>query len=577
MKPTMYLSILSDGSSSIHVRCSKSDKEEVKLAGNGSGRWNRQQRVWVFPADPVVVQSLRQHLPDIEVSNGIEQWLESLIERQNQILSALMNTALLSTEDKLYPFQRSAVRVLDAAGSLILGDEMGLGKTPISCSAIKYIGANRILIICPSQVKWSWVEHLETWAGITKPFLIEASKINSKRANIIWEEREIQILKVLKKKTFVIIMGFEMMKKYIKILLNAEYDLIIFDEAHRLKNRNAAVSKTALELTEKSKRNWLLTGTPVRNRHDDLFVLLSIVARSRFTDYWDFVNLYMDYFHNRYNQVEILGLLDEEAFNSMVSAYMLRRKKDEVMPELPAKIYTDLKIPLLPEQEEIYRTMEEEFCLYVHELTDFGEQFINVINAPNAITQLIRLRQICLAPSLLGYKDAKSAKLEVLADLLADLHEQGQRTIIFTYFRKFIKEVAFIIENIGARFAIIEGGQTANVRYRIQETLKDGNLDMVIGTAQSMGEGMNLQSATTAVFCDIDWVPANNYQAEDRIHRSGIKTSPNIIRLYHPNTVESDIWATCERKSKIIDEAIGSAEIIRQMMLRKKSPMKTAF
>jgi len=84
-----------------------------------------------------------------------------------------------------------------------------------------------------------------------------------------------------------------------------------------------------------------------------------------------------------------------------------------------------------------------------------------------------------------------------------------------------------------------------------------------------MGEGMNLQAAGTAIFCDLDWVPANNLQAEDRIHRGDIKKSPNIVRLYHPKTVDEDIWATCARKDDLIDEAIGSAETIRNMLLRR--------
>jgi len=553
----------------LYVGCSKTDKEKVKEASKGSARWNGKSKLWVLPADPLMVKRLKEYLPNIEINSNTEEWLNQIVERQKALNDAVVNNTPLNEGNKLYPFQCAAVRALIIAGSLILGDEMGLGKTPVGCSAIKLSGAKKIIIICPNQVKWSWVEHLREWAGINEAYLVEANKTISSEAVVIWKEREAHISRILQKDNFVMIMGFEMMKKYINNLTYGKYDLIIYDEAHRLKNRNAIVTKRAKQLSACSQRSWLLTGTPVRNRPDDLFTLLSIVDPKRFSDYWDFVNLHMHCYHE-YNHVVLGGVADAEVFNSMISAYMVRRTKAEVMPELPEKIYTTLKIPLLPEQEELYRTMEEEFIVSIRNEMIDGTYENVILSASNTLAMMMRLRQICLSPSLLGDKITESAKIELLKELLDDLHQQEQKTIIFTYFRSFIPEVEEILKNIGVNYGVIKGGQSPKARHQLQLALKSGEIEMIVGTAQSMGEGMNLQAATTAVFCDYDWVPANNQQAEDRIHRSGIKDSPNIISLYHPNTIEEDILVTCSQKKGLIEESIGQTETMRAMLLRHK-------
>jgi len=224
---------------------------------------------------------------------------------------------------------------------------------------------------------------------------------------------------------------------------------------------------------------------------------------------------------------------------------------------------------MLDDQLEVYQQMEKDLCVYIENETEAGTSIEQLISAPNTVAQLIRLRQICLSPALIQ-SQAGSAKIEHLQDLLCDLHDQQEKVVIFTYFRGFLMLIEQVLDNLGIKYGTIVGGQTAQARYDVQQKLTDGTYSMVVGTAQSMGEGMNLDAAGTAIFTDIDWVPANNEQAEDRLHRGTTKTSPNIIRLIHPGTVESDIWLTCSRKEKVINETIGSAEVIRQMILRRK-------
>jgi SNF2 family DNA or RNA helicase len=551
------------------VRAPYALKDTVKAAGCGTARWSSRDKAWTMPPDPLIVKRLSEFIPGIVIDPSLNEYLQELMNRQEKLYKASIITEPISPNDKLWKFQRAGVRVMEAAGSIILGDEMGLGKTPTSCSAIDYIGAAKVIIVCPSQVKWAWVDHLKDWGNRENPFILESRNVSADNAQVIYRNREAQLTDLIESPEFVLIMGYEMMRKYSRLLSSADYDVLVFDEAHRIKNRKALVTQAAMRIAKSSARTWLLTGTPARNKYDDLFTLLSIIDPIRFSSYWNFVNVYMETVSNLFGGTDIVGLRNTEEFNSMISVYMLRRTKQEVLPDLPDKIYTDYKLFLNPEQEDIYKQMEDSMIVAFRQELEEGKSMESVVHAPNTVAQIIRLRQICLNPALIDGPDT-SAKLDMLSDLVEEIIQENQRLVIFTCFKGFLNCIEEMLSNRGLKYGIISGDISSKNRYKVQQALTEGEIDIVAGTIQSMGEGMNLQAASTAVFCDIDWVPANNMQAEDRIHRGDIKTAPNIIRLYHPDTVESDIWATCRRKEAIVDRAIGSAETIRRLILRRE-------
>jgi len=572
MKQTLLLQRDTKGNAKrFAIRCNFEDKERVKKAGSGSARWSKTDKMWTVPPDPVILKRLIHIFPNAFIAPELQEYLDALYEKQQQIYLSTDTDEPIRPDSKLFPFQNSSVRVLDAAGSIILGHNMGLGKTPIACSALDYIGAKRVLIVCPSSVKWSWVDHLVEWAERTDLYVLESRSLKRYNASIIYSKRDDALVGLFtEEETSVVLMSYDMMRIHIETLIAFDYDVVIFDEAHRLKNRKAKSTEAAMRLCQSCAHKWLLTGTPIRNHYTDIYTLLSMIDPIRFSSYWNFVNTYLETVPNIFGGTDIIGLKSEEEFNSMLSVYMYKLTKEEVLKDLPPKIYTDLKLPMNEAQAKMYRDMETQMMVAIHKELEEGVQISKVISAPNTIAQIIRLRQICLSPALIGGPE-DSAKIDAIYDLLKDLLEAEEQIVIFTYFREFLKYVAGLLDSIGIPYGQIVGGQSSTDRYEVQKALTSGEYPIVIGTAQSMGEGMNLQAASTAIFCDIDWVPANNEQAEDRIHRGEIKKSPNIIRLKHPDTIETDIWATCRRKEEIKDNAIGSVETIRNLILRKET------
>lgn len=553
------------------IRCNFSDKERVKKAGSGTARWSKTDKVWTIPPDPVILKRILQMLPDAEMDEDLQGYINDLYNKQQQIYLATDMNEPISKDSNLFEYQNRSVRVLDTAGSLILGHRMGLGKTPIACVAVDYTCSKKVLVVSPSSVKWSWVDHMRDWAGRNDLYVLESNSTKNDSAKVIAVKREQVLTELLDElDEFVLIMSYDMMRIHKDLLCSNDYDVIIFDEAHRLKNRKAVTTQAAHQLCKQVNRKWLLTGTPVRNEYSDLFSLLSMVEPTRFSSYWNFVNTYLETVPNLYGGTDIVGLKNEEEFNAMMSVYMYRLTQEDVYDELPETIYKDIRIPMRKKQQSVYNEMEEELLVAFDQELEEGKTISQIVSAPNTVAQLMRLRQICLSPFLIG-GPAESAKLKMLEDLVEDLLEEEQKFIIFSYFKGFIDVVGEMLDHRGLKYGEIVGGQSPSARHQVQKDFTEGGFDIIIGTAQSMGEGMNLQAANVAIFTDIDWVPANNEQAEHRIgHRGGVKKeAPTIIRLYHPGSVEADIWATCDRKEGVIDQSIGTVETIRAMMLRR--------
>lgn len=552
------------------IKCDREHNHLVKMASFGTATWLKSERGFSCPLEPVIARRIIDVLPGIEVEPEVNSWAEGLYQSQVTALASTNDSSPL-TDKPLVPFQMASVRFLATVKRAIMGHEMGTGKTPISCVALDYVNAAKVLIVCPNSVKWSWVDHLRLWGSERKLYVLEstAAPDGDLGATIISgtrDRRDDALSKVLTQQSeCVILLNYTQLRMHSKSLAAYDYDVVIADEAHRVSNRKAQQTEAFHKVTLNAEYVWMLTGTPVRNNYADLYAMFSVCDPTRFGSYWNFIKIHMQSVPGIYGGVEIIGLRDPAGFNSILSTFMYRVTKKDAMPHLPEKLYLDYRLTMLPEQHKLYRQMEEEFLITIEKELADGETLKNIIRAPNVAAQLIRLRQICLTPEILE-GPSSSAKIEALRDLLEDL---DGRFIIFTCFRRFLPFVKNLLHELGVPFGEIVGGQSSVERAGVEKALNDGKIRGIIGTIQSMGEGLNLQAASTAIFCDVDWVPAVNAQAEDRIHRGGITESPTIIRLFHPGTVEADIRSTCARKSKIIEETTGQVEVIRQMLLRR--------
>ena len=541
----------------------------------GVANYNFRTKEWRMAPDPLFYRNLKQYIPEFKETPDVTKFMHELKCRRDELANAIKNGSPIEENDKLWGHtQRSSVRFLLAGQRVILAHDMGIGKTVIACSALKYANVKRVIVICPDSVKWSWVDHLKEWTDFSSSdiAIVESSikkhKLTQMNEIVVTgnkEERQQQLIRQCKKNTIVIVINYDMVRTHGELLARYNWDVVILDEAHRVKNRKAKQTKASVQVCNQSKYVWSITGTPVKNNPAEIWQLLNICDPLRFSSYWNFVNYHFDTTITPYQTTQIIGLKNPNEFNSMLSNYMYRITKEEALPDLPPKIYQDIELQLNPQQYDVYKQMEEDFIIEITKQLEDGKTIQDILVAKKVVSQLIRLRQICLNPAILGSVN-DSAKLDALNELIDDLNGQF---ILYSCFRSFIPYLEKMLQAKKISYGVIQGGQSARERMDIQEALTAGKIQAVIGTIQSMGEGMNLQAASTAIFCDIDWVPAVNKQAEDRIHRAGVKTSPVIVRLYHPGTVDADIRRTCERKERAIDSTVGQVEVIREMLLRE--------
>jgi len=557
------------------ARVPSSLKDYIKRVANGAFTYSKAVGGWTAPFEPKLIGMVEERfadLEDVKFTPRLTAYLKKLKSTQEQIIGSPLKCDPLFPDDSLMEFQRGSVRFLSTAKKCVLTHDMGLGKTVIACRAIQYNNIRKAIIIAPNSVKWAWVDHLYEWADWQDPvYVVDTKKIDDNRFTLITgnkQNREAQIGDfVFNQGEGILVMNYEQARIHGDLLQRGLYDALIIDEAHRIKGRQAQRTKIITNIAKQAAYVWMLTGTLIRNNYDDPYTLLHICDDTRFSGYWNFVKAHLSTSVNVFGGMDIIGMRNAEAYQRMLSVYTYGKKKKEVMPQLPPKIYHEIPLPMNKDQREKYKEMEDTFLV---ELQSLGaEDNPELLAADSVATQLLRLRQLCLWPGMVDVAGS-SAKLDYLEDLFKELMEEGRTFLVFTWFRGFAEAVNNLLLELDIPSGMIIGGQDSSERHETVTALNDGRIRAITGTIGSMGEGLNLQKANTVVFTDQDWVPANNSQAEDRVHRANTVKSPQIIKIYHPFSVEEDVRAVCARKEHRISKSSAMVETARNMIYRNK-------
>lgn len=454
---------------------------------------------------------------------------------------------------EFYPHQLEGIRSLARMGSFMLCDEMGLGKSiqALTVAAIDFQRgwASRVLIVCPASLKWNWQDECEKHTTFSSVILD-----GDKNARL----KQMQLFDLMN--LDVMIVNYEQVVGHLTELNKLNFDIIIYDEAHYIKNYKSKRTKACLKL--RGGRHFVLTGSPLLNQVNELWPLLHRVASDEFPKYWTFVNRYAVYggFQNK----QIIGVKNRPELNSAVDRLMVRRLKKDVL-DLPEKMYIPLYVELSPLQRELYDSAYDDLSI---DLPDSP----NPIEIENALTKYLYLKQICgTAAEIDGYPD-ESAKLDRAMELIAEItHDEpdspGEPVVVFTQFRKTQACLAERVEKAGIKCFVLNGDVKMDQRAEIIKLWsdyrgKDGRPAVLCGMVQVASVGLNMTAASRAIFIDRLYVPKLNEQAEDRIHRIGAdKTRPiQIYTIIARKTIEQRIEAILSRKRKLFDSLIEESD-----------------
>ena len=429
----------------------------------------------------------------------------------------------LKWRGELMPFQQDGVRALLDNRQLLLADDMGLGKTLQAVAALRILRARwevqSCLVAAPAGLLDQWRREIEKWAPELSAIIIRGST-----ADRSWQwaaKRDVALVSYDTLRS-----DFSDAQSPVR---RKTWDVVVADEAQRIKNRNdTSDTLKGLQRT----RSWALTGTPIENHEEELASILEFVDHdvSRPT--------------KRYRPgAELLQRHGE---------LQLRRKKSDVLEDLPPKQITKVTIDLNPRQRNSYQKAEQDGIVYLRSL---GAE----VGVRHVLELITRLKQICNADP----KTGESSKLNDIKDRLEQLADQGHKALLFSQYVSDTSGVA-AAANYLRDFAplTITGDMPQQQRTDVIERFKARDEHKVlILSLRAGGLGLNLQEASYVFHLDRWWNPAVERQAEDRSHRIGQTVKVNVIKYSCSETIEERIDDILERKQHLFDELIDDVSL----------------
>lgn len=434
--------------------------------------------------------------------------------------------------------QKEAVQKLVENKRFILADDMGLGKTTSTIIAALETGAKKVLIICPATLKINWKREIENYTD--RSVYIAEGKNFSK-------EHDFVII------NYDIIKNFHDTKRKAESQISdANFDLVVVDEAHYIKNPQAQRTKLINDLVKKVDRLWLLTGTPMTSRPIDYYNLLSLVDSPVAKNWMAYVIRYCSGYQFRVGPRKVwnvMGASNLDELRDRTGNTILRRLKEDVL-DLPDKIITPVYLRL--KSKEYEELMGEYYNWYEknpEESKSLTVQF----------TKLTKVRQIIA-----------DEKITQTIELAENILEQGKKVIIFCNFTNSLNKIC---EHFGKAAVKLDGSMSKPERqFAVDQFQENEKITVFVGNIKAAGVGITLTSAEAVIMNDLSFLPSDHSQAEDRAYRYGQK---NNVLVYYPifeNSIEGIIYDILNQKKNVIATVMGdiqnSADFVEEIMNR---------
>ena len=435
----------------------------------------------------------------------------------------------------LYPHQIEGIAFLLGRRRALLADDMGLGKTRQSVLAMVEAEAEGpYLVICPASVKRNWAREIQLVLPTSEPAIVGPAPLPPNNFQD-W-----------------VIINYEILGKHLEELLAFNWKGVVFDEAHYLKNHQSQRSRNAAKLVKAIQHELVvhaLTGTPMTNRPRDLFPLLRLMNHPLGKSFLSFAKRYCEAYQGDFGLVAD-GASNIEELTVQLHGVMLRRTKNEVL-DLPPKVRTWLDVELHPYAVQHFNTAVREF------LTKFEapEPIDAIEDQPENSERRRAVGRLTTARRKLAF-----AKCRHTIKFVENALEQGEKVILFTTFLNTLERFQ---KHFGDRAVFVFGEVPAEERQnRVDRFQNDESVRLFIANMHVAGVGINLTAGRQVVFNDLDWVPANHWQAEDRAYRIGQTGTVNVTYMIARGTVDEFVKTVLETKAALMDSLVEGKLLI---------------
>ncbi|MFA7242542.1 MAG: DEAD/DEAH box helicase [Sulfuricellaceae bacterium] len=446
----------------------------------------------------------------------------------------------------LYPYQAEGALFAARAGRALIGDEMGLGKTIQAIAATelfaRHFGAERVLVVCPTSLKHQWQREIARFTE--REALVVGGAVRARQ-------------EIYRREGFCKITNYETLARDLDLIQAWAPDVVIVDEAQRIKNWNTIAARALKRIT--SPYAIVLTGTPLENRLEELISIVQFVDQHRLGPTWKLLHEHQQ----RDEHGRVTGYRDLGRIGATLAPVMVRRRKAEVLEQLPPRVDNTLFVSLTLQQRVLHEENSENVARIVHRWRNTG--FLSEGDQRRLTCALQNMRMVCNSTFLLDHETDYGHKADELTALLEDLFEQPDaKVVVFSAWVRTHELIARRLNERGWGYVLFHGGVPGEKRGALVDRFRDDPTCRVFLSTDAGGVGLNLQHAAACIVnMDMPWNPAVLEQRIGRVHRLGQTRSVQVINFVAQGSIEEGMLSVLAFKKSLFEGVLdgGLSEV----------------
>jgi len=485
-------------------------------------RWMAKEKYWRVGLSLEAGKKLREW--GFEFSSGLQKWLDDLTKPIDE--KAL---DLKSLDPRLFPFQRTGVAFVESRnGRALIADEMGLGKTAQAISWLRLHPELRpVVVVCPASIKINWEREFRMWGMKDEKIQIISGKKNGH--DLVGQ---------------IIIINYDILTSWLEPLVAYNPKVVIMDECHYARNSNALRTKAAKRLAKKIPHVIALSGTPIVNRPIEFFNSINMIRPDIFPSFWRYAQEFCGAKWNGFGW-DFTGATNTDKLHRLLTeTIMVRRRKQDVLTDLPAKIYS--VVPFEIDNREEYKRASGNIIAWI--LQNEGKEKADKASQAEVLVEFEKLKQL-----------AVRGKMKAIKEWVSDFLESGEKLVVFATHTMTLDTLQTEFKNLAVR---LDGSTSQKGRQEAVDRFQtDKKIRLFLGNVKAAGVGITLTAASNVAFVELTFVPGDHTQAEDRCHRIGQKDTVNIWYLIAESTIEEDLVQILREKQKILNSVLDGKSV----------------
>ncbi len=489
--------------------------------------WDMKKKHWTAPITIGVLELADKYKFDVE--DSVREKIIELTKKSTELLVQSTSTdaeiSIPTLNGTLMPYQKAGVAYAGSVGRCLIADQMGLGKTVEAIASLEYRDAFPAIIVCPASLKENWKREINKW-------------LPHRSVNILSGKGNIANVDVN-------IVNYDIIGRFVEPIMHLKPMGLVLDESHYVKTSKTKRTEAVRDIAKKVPQSGtvlLLSGTPVTNRPEELVSQLEILGMlSRFGGKWAFLKRYTNAYHNGFGwDTKGASNLNELNMKLRQNCY-IRRTKDEVLKELPAKTRNVVHVEPSGKGYAEYRKAEGDLLAFLAE------------NGYRASDTAEHLRRTTVLKRL-----AADAKMESVIEWIDSFLESCDRKLVV-----FAHNVA-IVDYLAGKYGNLRvSGQDSmeDRQHAVDSFQKDHKARVIVLNLQAGGVGLTLTAGSDVCFVQQGWTPGEHDQAEDRCHRIGQENSVQAWYLIGVNTIDEDIYDLIDAKRAVVDAVTDGDEV----------------